>query len=53
MTKIYAHSVDWLPPIAKIRGGAYQVVGVALHNTRLAHYMGAHAGSPHIFKESN
>ncbi|HSX28239.1 MAG TPA: pyridoxamine 5'-phosphate oxidase family protein [Candidatus Saccharimonadales bacterium] len=53
MTKIYAHSVDWLPPIAKIHAGPYQVVKVTLRNTRLANFLGAKAGSEHIFKESN
>lgn len=51
MTKIYARSVDWLPPIAKIRAGAYQVVGIKLHHARLAQFKGEHAGSQHIFKE--
>jgi general stress protein 26 len=51
MTKIYAHSADWLPPIAKLRAGAYQIVGIKLHHARLAQFKGKHAGSQHIFKE--
>lgn len=49
MAEIYAKSADWLPPIAKIRAGPYQVVGVKLHFARLAQFKGKHAGSSHIF----
>lgn len=51
MARIYARSADWLPPIAKIRAGSYQVIRITLHGVRLAQYRFAHAGSPHIFKE--
>jgi general stress protein 26 len=51
MTKIYAHSHDWLPPIAKFRAGPYQVVGVKLDHARLAQYKKAQPGDPNIFKE--
>ena len=51
MAKIYATSADWLPPIAKLRAGPYQVVGVKLEHTRLAHFQHAKPGSPVIFEE--
>lgn len=51
-THIYAKSVDWLPPIAKIRAGAYQVVEITLKYTRLAQFKDKHAGDEHIFHES-
>lgn len=40
---------DWLPPIAKLRAGAYVVVGIELTRTRLAHYQGKTIGDEHIF----
>lgn len=52
MAKIYATSADWLPPLAKLRAGAYQVVGIKLHSARLAEFKNQHAGSKHIFKSS-
>lgn len=51
MTRIYARSPDWLPPIAKLHAGPYQVVGIKLSNSRLAHFKDTKPGSPHIFKE--
>lgn len=51
MAEIYAHSSDWLPPLAKLRAGPYQVVGIKLKHVRLAHFQGEHAGSERIFKE--
>ncbi len=38
ITTIYAHGADWLPPIVKIRAGDYRIVGVKVHEARLAHY---------------
>jgi general stress protein 26 len=52
MTKIYVQSADWLPPIAKLRAGAYQVVGIKVTFARLAQFQDERAGSQHIFKES-
>lgn len=40
---------DWLPPIAKLRAGAYEVVGVELERARLAHFNGMIIGSEDIF----
>lgn len=52
MTRIYAKSADWLPPIAKISAGPYQVIEVTLHRTRLGNFQGKHAGNPHIYQEN-
>jgi len=40
---------DWLPPIAKLRAGAYEVVGVTLARARLAEFQGMAIGSEYIF----
>lgn len=52
MAKIYAKSPDWLPPIAKLRAGPYQVVCITLKDVRLARYLKEHPGSKAIFKEA-
>lgn len=51
MARIYGKSADYLPPIAKIRAGAYEVVEITLNVLRLATFKGARAGDPNIFKE--
>ncbi|HSE29330.1 MAG TPA: pyridoxamine 5'-phosphate oxidase family protein [Candidatus Saccharimonadales bacterium] len=51
MSKIYANSADWLPPLAKIRAGSYQVISIKLLTARLAHYKGHNAGDKNIFKD--
>lgn len=51
LAKIYAHSPDWLPPIAKLRAGPYQVVSIRLHKARLSTFLGMRAGSPNITKD--
>lgn len=51
MTVIYAQGADWLPPITKIRAGAYQLIEVKLAKARLAHYKGFRPGDKRIFKE--
>lgn len=53
MNTIHAHSTDWTPPIAKLRAGAYQIVGINLHHARLARFKGEHIGSQNIFKEDS
>lgn len=40
---------EWLPPIAKLRAGAYEVVGVRLTYARLAEFQGMTIGSERIF----
>lgn len=51
IAEIHAKGVDWLPPIAKIRAGAYQVVGIKLDHARLAQFKGQQVGSQSIFKQ--
>ncbi|HEU5187038.1 MAG TPA: pyridoxamine 5'-phosphate oxidase family protein [Candidatus Saccharimonadales bacterium] len=51
MAVIYAQGSDWLPPITKIRAGAYQMIGVKLTQARLAHYKDFRPGDKRIFKE--
>lgn len=51
MAKIYAHAPDWLPPITKIRAGAYQVVEIQVQEARLAHYQGFRPGDSRIFSQ--
>lgn len=40
---------DWLPPIAKLRAGAYVIIGIELAHARLAHFKGMVIGDEHIF----
>lgn len=42
---------EWLPPIAKLRAGAYVIIGIALANARLAQFQGMTIGDEHIFTE--
>lgn len=49
MAAIYANGADWLPPIAKIRAGAYQIVSITLHEARMAHYKNFKPGDTRIF----
>ena len=51
MAVIYANSADWLPPIAKLRAGPYQVVHIKMDHIRLARFLHAKPGSPEIYKE--
>ncbi len=49
MAKIHAKAPEWMPPLAKLRAGAYVVIGVKLHKARLAEFKGHKIGSKHIF----
>jgi len=40
---------EWLPPIAKLRAGAYVIVGIELTYARLAQFRGMAIGDEHIF----
>lgn len=53
MTNVHSRGADWMPPIAKLHAGAYQIVGINLHRARLAQFKGEHIGSQRIFKENN
>ena len=45
----HVSATEWLPPIAKIRAGAYVVVGITLTHGRLAHFKGMTIGDTKIF----
>ncbi len=40
---------EWLPPIAKLRAGAYVIVGIELTYARLAQFQGMDIGDERIF----
>jgi len=42
---------EWLPPIAKLRAGAYTIVGIELTSARLAQFQGMAIGDEHIFTQ--
>ena len=52
ITRAHAGAVDWLPPVAKLRAGAYAIVGVKLTHARLARYEGKTIGDKRIFTEA-
>lgn len=45
----HSSAKEWLPPIAKLRAGAYVIVGVAITSARLAQFDGMAIGDEHIF----
>ena len=53
--KIIAHdhvtTKEWLPPIAKLRAGAYVVIGIELSYARLGQFQGKVIGDEHIFTQ--
>lgn len=49
LTKLHVNANEWLPPIAKIRAGAYVLVGITLEWARLAEYQGMSIGDERIF----
>ena len=51
ISRKHNYANDWLPPIAKIRAGAYAVIGVRLSGARLAHFKGRSIGDEHTFTE--
>ncbi|HSX02399.1 MAG TPA: pyridoxamine 5'-phosphate oxidase family protein [Candidatus Saccharimonadia bacterium] len=54
MTKlaaIHAEAPDRLPPISKLRAGAYQMVGIKLDHVRLAQFKAQPIGGEGIFRE--
>lgn len=48
----HTSSEEWLPPIAKIRAGAYVIVGIQITHARMAYFKGMEIGDEHIFTES-
>lgn len=51
LTEQHAHAKNWLPPISKIHGGAYVMVGVRLSGARLAWFKGKSIGDVHLFTQ--
>lgn len=51
LAKLHVNVHEWLPPIAKIRAGAYVLVGVTLEWARLAQFENMRIGDEHIFKQ--
>lgn len=51
LTKLHVNAAEWLPPISKIRAGAYVLVAVTLQNARLAQFKGMSIGDEHIFTQ--
>jgi general stress protein 26 len=51
LTKLHVNATDWLQPIAKIRAGAYVLVGVTLQWARLAEYEGMSIGDERVFTQ--
>ncbi|HSW81430.1 MAG TPA: pyridoxamine 5'-phosphate oxidase family protein [Candidatus Saccharimonas sp.] len=52
ITRAHANAVEWLPPIAKLRAGAYTIVGVTVRQARLARFKNKAIGDPRIFTEA-
>lgn len=51
ISRKHDYANDWLPPIAKIRAGAYVVIGIKLSNARLARFKGMSIGDEQTFTE--
>lgn len=49
ITMAHATATDWLPPISKLRAGAYVVIGVELTSARWAQYKDKAIGDEKIF----
>jgi general stress protein 26 len=45
----HVSALEWLPPIAKLRAGAYVIIGIDLTYARLAQFNGMVIGDEHIF----
>lgn len=53
LTHVHATAKDWMPPIAKLRAGAYVVIGIALTRARLAEFEGMTIGDERIFTDTS
>lgn len=52
LTRAQVNAPEWLPPLAKLRAGNYELFGVTLHRARLAEFAGKHqGGNEEIFTE--
>lgn len=51
LTKLHVTAYEWLPPVAKIRAGAYALISVTLEWARLAQFEGMNVGDERIFTQ--
>lgn len=52
LTRAQANAPEWLPPLAKLRAGSYELFGLAPRRARLAEFAGKHQGdNKQIFTE--
>jgi len=51
LIKQHVHAKDWLPPLTKVRGGAYIMIGVTLKEARLALFDDKSIGDAHLFTQ--
>jgi len=51
ISREHDYAKDWLPPIAKLRAGAYIIVQIKLSRARLAYFKGMTIGDERIFTE--
>lgn len=51
ITRAHASGTEWLPPISKLRAGAYVIVGIEILHARLAQFKGMSIGDEHIFTQ--
>lgn len=49
IAQVHVSAKEWLPPIAKLRAGAYEIIGIELLRARLAEFQGMAIGSEDIF----
>lgn len=49
ITRANASAQGWLPPIVKLRAGAYEIIGIQVLRARLAEFKGAGIGDRYIF----
>jgi len=51
ITRVQTSQIEWLPPLAKLRAGEYEVIAVRIMSARIAEYKGREIGSQHIFTD--
>jgi general stress protein 26 len=51
LTRLHVNAHEWLPPIAKLRAGAYVLIGIELTWARLAQFEGMTIGDERIFTQ--
>lgn len=51
LARTQSSGTEWLPPISKLRAGAYVIVGIEILHARLAQFQGMGIGDEHIFTQ--